>query len=278
MARFWRAHGLGNDYLVQESGPPMTAALATAICDRHSGVGADGVLEPIDGGPANYGVRIWNPDGSIAEKSGNGLRIYVRWLVEHQAAPVASTVWTGTDIIWYDSSEPHISIEMGTATCQPASVPVASDRPLLDAPLTVASTTLHVCAIGLGNPHCVVFRDELELDRLPWRAWGKELEVHPRFPNRTNVQIARIVGPAQVEIRIWERGAGETSASGSSSCATAAAAVLTGRLKPGLIQVIMPGGVLEVRVRADMSIRLQGPVEVVGTFNVDERWLAARRS
>jgi diaminopimelate epimerase len=126
----------------------------------------------------------------------------------------------------------------------------------------------------MGNPHCVVFRKEA-LDSLPWRKWGAELERHPRFPNRTNVQVARVIDEQEVEIRIFERGAGETQASGSSSCAVAAAGVRTGRLRSGRIRVRMPGGVLYVTV-SEGGILLEGPVEGIGRFELDSLWLRAR--
>ena len=271
--RLWRAHGLGNDYLVLEDGPPLDATLARALCDRHRGVGGDGVLEPMPTTEADHGVRIWNPDGSVAEKSGNGLRIFARWLVERRGAVAAFTVHTGTDRVACRVGADEVQVEMGHPTFTPAEVPVRAPAPLVDALLPDFARP--VVVLSVGNPHCVVFVDE-ELDGLPWRAWGRALEVHPSFPNRTNVQIARVTGPRGVALRIWERGAGETLASGSSSCAVAAAGVRTGRLERGLITLEMPGGVLRVTVGEDDALLLAGPVEPVGRIEVDARWLEAR--
>lgn len=267
-----RYHGLGNDYLVVVEGPPMTAGLVRAICDRHKGVGGDGVLECASVGPADYGVCIWNPDGSVAEKSGNGLRIFARWLVDVRGAPAQFSVWTGACQVWCDVGPEVITIDMGTASFEPADVPVIADAPLLDAPLP--GGPWQVCAVGMGNPHCVVFVPDP--DAVPWREWGAALEVHPSFPNRTNVQIAAVTGPGSVEVRVWERGAGETAASGSSACAVASAAVRTGRLAAGRIHVSMPGGSLVVEVGEDYSVRLIGPVERVGRADVDAGWLGSR--
>lgn len=263
--RLWRAHGLGNDYLVLEEGPALDAHLARALCHRHLGVGSDGVLEPVAGEGADFGVRIWNPDGSVAEKSGNGLRILATWLHEQRGAPQVFTVSTGAvstggEVVRCHMRPDGVSVDMGRAVVESVDELVGE---------------LSVAVVHTGNPHCVVFVEEA-LDSLPWRSWGRTLEVHPRFPARTNVQVARIVGPREVEIRIWERGAGETMASGSSSCATAAAAVRTGRLEPGQITVRMPGGALLVEVSQDYDLVLTGPVEVVGRFEVDPRWLQAR--
>jgi diaminopimelate epimerase len=267
-----RSHGLGNDYLVLESGETMTPQWVQALCDRHSGVGGDGVLEPFETERGDYGVRIWNPDGSVAEKSGNGLRIFARWLVDERGAPSRFTVWTGSCLVGCEVDGDALAVEMGQATFVPAEVPVLGEAPLLDAPLKVGIETLPVIAVGVGNPHCVVFED-LSLDELPWRTWGPLIEHHEWFPRRTNVQFARVLDARTVEIRIWERGAGETSASGSSSCGVAAAGVRTGRLKPGRITVQMPGGTLWVTVREDYSLRLEGPVQVIGRVEVHPDWL-----
>jgi diaminopimelate epimerase len=273
--RLVKSHGLGNDYLVLESGEPMSPAWAQALCHRHTGPGGDGVLEPMAAGPCDYGVRIWNPDGSVAEKSGNGLRIYARWLVDERGAPESFSVWTGACAVRCAVRGEHIAVHMGRGSVDPSAVPVRADAPLVDAPLELDDTRLRVVAVGVGNPHCVCFRDE-PLDTLPWRRWGAEIEVHDRFPNRTNVQFARVIDRRTVEIRIWERGAGETSASGSSSCAVAFAAVHTGRCDAGPITVRMPGGALLVTVAADGGLLLEGPVERVGRWVVDAHWIATR--
>jgi diaminopimelate epimerase len=276
--RFWKAHGLGNDYLVLEEPvtPALTARLVVALCDRNRGVGSDGILEPMS--PtlgADFGVRIWNPDGSTAEKSGNGLRIFARWLRDSGRSPSDRfSISTGPCRVECETTADAVSVEMGAATFTPAEVPVDAPGELVDAPIELSDGPLIVTAVGIGNPHCVVFRDE-PLDTLPWRRWGAELERHPRFPNRTNVQVARVIDRRAVEIRIHERGAGETQASGSSSCAVAAAGVRTGRLDAGRIRVEMPGGRLWVTVSPD-GVLLEGPVEAVGHFEVDPRWLASR--
>ena len=268
--KFWKAHGLGNDYLVYERGqsdPELTPDAVRALCDRHRGVGGDGILEPRDGaGVADYGVRIWNPDGSVAEKSGNGLRIFAEWLFRERGAKSEFSVWTEHCRVVCRVSRAFVAVEMGPPTFEPQSVPVTADHALIDGPLALSDTTLAVTAVGVGNPHCVHFT-ERPLDELPWRRWGAEIERHARFPNRTNVQFARCFGRAEVEIRIWERGAGETSASGSSSSAVAAAGVQTGRLDPGRIRVVMPGGVLFVTV-SESGLLLEGPVAVVGRFEL----------
>ena len=270
-----RAHGLGNDYLVLEDGPKLTPALVRALCDRHTGVGADGVLEPVDAQAADYGVRIWNPDGSIAEKSGNGLRILARWLVDERGAPQQFSVWTGHDVVRCKVGQQQIEIAMGRASFAPDRVGLASAAEVIEQTWQVGSTSLTLTAVSVGNPHCVVFVQQ-DFEQLPWRQWGAMLEAHPEFTGRSNVQFARVLGPHKVQIRIWERGAGETSASGSSSCAVVAAGLKTGRLQAGEVEVAMEGGTLYVCIAEDFDVLLKGPVEVVGRITVDERWLAQR--
>ncbi|MBA2321835.1 MAG: diaminopimelate epimerase [Deltaproteobacteria bacterium] len=256
----WRAHGLGNDYLVWECEAKLSSSLVVALCDRHRGVGGDGVLEPLPG--ADAAVRIWNPDGSVAEKSGNGLRIFARWWVERRGGPAAFAIRTDAGEVACEVEGDAVRVEMGRAELRFA------ERRFPDPDLSVT-------AIGIGNPHAVVFREE-PLDALPWRAWGAALEVHPTFPARTNVQFARIAGPGALEVRIWERGAGETLASGSSACAVVAAAVFTRRARAGTFAVHMPGGTLEVSIDEANGMVQRGPVEVVGVVAMDPRWWRTR--
>ena len=251
----FKAHGLGNDYLVW-SGSGIEAEQAVALCDRHRGPGGDGVLEPAGTDRADHGVRIWNPDGSVAEKSGNGLRIYAWWLSRYRDAGTEFSIDTGFDVVRCVVDGDQVTVEMGAAHFHE-----------LDW-IELADARLPVVALSVGNPHCVSFFEDPDLDRLPWRTWGPAIENHPVFPNRTNVQFAHVADGA-VHIRIWERGAGETSASGSSSCATAAAAVHTGRLDSGPIEVHMPGGTLHVTVGEDYAITLRGPVAPVMHFELD---------
>lgn len=275
--RVFKSHGLGNDYLVLEDGPELTPEIAAWVCDRHMGAGGDGILEPRPTSDADYGVRIWNPDGSIAEKSGNGLRIFARWLVDFQGAPREFTVSPGFDVVRCRVGDESIAVEMGSLSFEPEKIPAV--RRLVEAPLDVAGDELVVTAVSLANPHCLSYFETEDLDALPWRTWGPALENHAVFPRRINVQFARRVSAHEAEIRIWERGAGETLASGSSSCAVAAVGVATGRLAPGRITMRMPGGTLYVTVPEDPttgSILLEGPVEPIYRLELDDRWLAAR--
>jgi len=238
-----------------------------ALCDRERGVGADGVLEPRDSSEADYGVRIWNPDGSVAEKSGNGLRIFAVWLAENRDAGTEFSVHTGTDRVSCWILDEMVRVAMGRATSQPESIPV---RVLThERPFVLGEETVCVTAVGMGNPHAVIFVTE-PLDEVPWRRWGQALEGHPDFPNRTNVQVARVLDPTTIEARIWERGAGETQASGSSACAVVAAAAWTGRGARGEVRVRMPGGTLKVTLSSGDEVLLEGPVEAIGRIALRE--------
>jgi len=275
--RLFRAHGLGNDYLVLEEGPtPLDPALVRDVCHRHTGVGSDGILEPTTTGDADFGVTIWNPDGSVAEKSGNGLRIFAWWLHHQRGAAERFTVHTGTDRVACVVDGDQVRIEMGRASQQPADLPLDAQQPWTEHPLSLGADTVRVTAVSMGNPHAVVFVEQSDLDAVPWRRWGQALETHAAFPNRTNVQVAHVSADGRLELRIWERGAGPTLASGSSSCATVVAAVVTGRLPAGRHVAHMPGGNLTVTVSDTLDVVLEGPVAPVARILVDPGWLAAR--
>lgn len=260
--RFRKYHGLGNDYLVMEEGA-LSARRVVQICDRHRGLGSDGILELMPSVEADVGLRIWNPDGTIAEKSGNGLRIFAAWMAEHMDGPDDLTVELPCGIVRCQVDGDMVTVQMGTASFDAASIPATEE--MIFSPKLVGEAMLPLTAVGVGNPHCVVFLGT-DLDTMPWREWGAALENSPLFPNRTNVQFARVLDRRTIEARIWERGAGETQASGSSSCAIAAAAVKLEHCE-GTIRVLMPGGELEVTVGRDYSLILRGPVAYIGQMS-----------
>ncbi|MCS7235959.1 MAG: diaminopimelate epimerase [Armatimonadota bacterium] len=270
MSRFVKSHALGNDYIVLESHGlafPLTPEAVRRLCDRHFGVGSDGVLVRVPSDRADFGLRIYNPDGSEAEKSGNGLRIFAKYLYDHGHAPGPQfTVETPGGVVRCEVEAQvgravRVTVDMGEATFTSTRIPVLGPpREVVDEPLEVEGTALRITAVNVGNPHCVVFTDQLaavDLARL-----GPALERHPLFPQRTNVQFAQVLGPDRVRIRIWERGAGETLASGSSACAVAAACVRRGVAGPH-VQVEMDGGVLQVSVEEGFRLRMSGPAEEV---------------
>ena len=230
---------------------------------------------------ADYGLRVYNPDGSVAEISGNGLRIFAHWLHHRCAAPTRFTVSTGGRVVHCRVDGDQISVDMGRAVFAPAAVPVDAQEPFIDAPLPPeiagpGGPPLPATAVGRGKPPTEVFVEE-DPGSLPWRQWGARLETHPLFPNRTNVQFAQVLAADHIRIRIHERGAGPTLASGSSACGVAAAALRTGRAGDD-VRVEAPGGDLRVRIDGDWQLRLEGPVEVVGSFEPSPAFLARWRA
>jgi diaminopimelate epimerase len=274
MTDFFKGHGLGNDYIALEMerlGLELTPLAVRLLCDRHHGVGSDGILARVPSAAADFGVRIFNPDGSEAEKSGNGLRIFAAYLLEdgHVRERTPFTVETpgGTvrmEILSHSGDGVLIvEVEMGTASFRSADVGLAGpDRETDHEPLELASgDVVHVNTVSVGNPHCVVFQDELDMEALRRRA--PQISTHPHFARGVNVQFAVPAEPDVVDAWVWERGAGETRASGSSACAVAAAAVRRGMVSERQVEVRMPGGALQVHVRDDWSLVLRGPVESV---------------
>jgi diaminopimelate epimerase len=263
---FVKSHALGNDYIVMDPSAlsfRLTPEAIRLICDRHRGVGSDGILVAAASSAADFGLRIFNPDGSEAEKSGNGLRIFARYLHDHGlVGRPAFTVETPGGVVNVALSVDgrdveRITVDMGRATFQSAEIPAAGPpREMVDESLEVDGRAVVVTAVSVGNPHCVVFVPDLaavDLHRL-----GPRLEHHPLFPKRTNVQFAQVRGRDRIGIVIWERGAGETLASGSSACAVAAAAVRRGVADRDLT-IEMVGGTLHVTIAPDWSIRMTGP-------------------
>jgi diaminopimelate epimerase len=268
--RFVKSHALGNDYIIvdpRQLSFALTADAVRLLCDRHRGVGSDGILALQPSRRADFGVRIFNPDGSEAEKSGNGLRILARYLYDHGLTrQTRFTVETAGGVVEVelhlrDGAVDQVTVAMGRATFRSDLIPVAGPaREVVDEEVEVDGAHLAITAVSVGNPHCVVFTDALrpaDLARL-----GPLLERHPLFPRRTNVQLARVLGSDRVAILIWERGAGATLASGSSACAVAAAAVRKG-LVGRRLTVAMPGGELVVSVSEAWELQLTGPAEEV---------------
>jgi diaminopimelate epimerase len=282
MIGFAKGHGLGNDYLVFDAadlGEPSTDAIVR-ICDRNWGVGSDGILLLVPSARADFGLRIFNPDGSEAEKSGNGLRIFAKHLADHGLAKRPRfTVETKGGIVdcqchVVDGRVDAVTVEMGRATFRAADIPTtATTGDAVGVTLTLRDGAhIEATAVSVGNPHCVVFVDRL--DEAECRRLGPELERHPAFPARTNVQFVRPRSRSEIDILIWERGAGYTLASGSSSCAAASAAVRNGHCDAGTVTVRMPGGELRIDVRPDWSLRLEGPVEEVYTGTLSSEFVA----
>lgn len=276
--RFCKYQALGNDYLVLEvpgvGAAVPSPALVRAVCDRHLGVGADGVLVESATPDGRLAVRILNPDGSEAEKSGNGLRIFARYLWDRgRVGSEAFEVATRGGVVRCQVRDEGcmVFVEMGVATFDSAAIPVAGPRrEVIDEELEAGGERLRFTAVSVGNPHCVVVV-EAPTPELA-RRLGPALETHPTFRRRTNVQFVRVVDRGRIELEIWERGAGYTLASGSSACAAAAASVRRG-LCDGAVTVSMPGGELAITVAADYELTMLGPVRKVAEGTVAEELL-----
>lgn len=266
-ADFVKGHGLGNDYIVVDGerfGIPLTPERVRLLCHRNLGLGSDGVLE-VTKRVDRFFARIWNPDGSEAERSGNGLRIAAKFLSDHgytiestfvietAAGPVTTEVYRRAGRVY------AVRLEMGRAVIDRAvrSLPVERRR-------------LDVTVVSVGNPHCVIFGEPLTRERL--FAIGPLVEKHAQFPNRINVQIAVAESRESARALVWERGAGHTLASGTSACAVAAACFDRG-LVDGKVTVLMEGGQLELEVGPDLNLIMTGPAEevYVGTLSPDLR-------
>ena len=263
--KFSRYHALGNDYIVMEASSlakPLSQADVQRICHRHYGVGSDGILlretARKDGA---FSLTIYNPDGSRAEKSGNGLRIFARYLwdlglVREEPFLVATA---GGDVTCRVAPGGRVvAVDMGQVSFDSAAIPVQGpSREVLREKIEVGGREVAFCAATVGNPHCVVL--DLEATQDNAERFGPLLEHHPLFPNRTNVQLLKVLSRAEIQIEIWERGAGYTLASGSSSSAAAAVAHRLG-LVDSSVSVRMPGGVISIEIGADFSIRMTGGV------------------
>lgn len=267
--RFAKYHALGNDYIVIEptgSGRSLKPSTVRRICHRHYGIGSDGILYgPLPPVREPFYLRLYNPDGGEFEMSGNGIRIFARYLwdqglvtdgpftMETPARAVQGRVLNGGR---------RIAVEMGKVSFHSQDVPISGpSREVLNETMVVDGRSWSYSAASLGNPHCVLLLGSVSVDEALY--WGPRIEIDDRFPRRTNVQFVRVVDRANLQMEIWERGVGYTLASGSSSCAAAAVAHRLDYCDDS-VSVHMPGGTLQVTVAEDFSVTLVGPVEKIG--------------
>jgi diaminopimelate epimerase len=279
-ASFYKAHGLGNDYLIFEEGRDWlaTSSAVRAVCDPHTGIGSDGIVALLtDRSDGVFRLRMFNPDGSEFERSGNGLRVLGSYLIRH-GEPAPFSIEVGGSRVRMSvhgdlTRRSHdISVEMGQARVGAAAVGL--DPEALDASGRLAGPNggpLHVVPVSIGNPHLVVLTDEPTPALLA--EVGPFLVGHRALAHGANVQIARASGRRAAEALIWERGVGPTSASGTSACAVAVALLSEGRTDPGEVTVRMPGGEMKVTVDEDRQVVLRGPVEEICTGMLSEAFL-----
>jgi diaminopimelate epimerase len=274
--RFVKFHGLGNDYLVIKSdelaGISDLGAFARRICNRHYGAGADGIaiVGKAESDAADFNVRIFNPDGSEAALSGNGTRCAAGYLHYKK-------LWTTKELrlstlsgikkyFLREAVAPGKYVfdsELGQPKFDTRSIPMSTEEPLdkvIGYPLMVGEESFPVTALQMGNPNCCIFVNDFEA--IEWRRVGRVIESHHQFPDRTNVVFVRVIDRETLELRIWERGVGETTASGTCSCAGAVAAMLNDRADRE-VTVIMPGGRVRIKWRSDGEVEITGSSEVV---------------
>lgn len=276
--KFFRYHALGNDYIVMPSedlAQLLTPAVVERICHRHYGVGSDGILlhEPTTDGFFN--LRIFNPDGSEAEKSGNGLRIFARYLWDRGLVKFDEfKVRTKGGLVScrVATSGREVTVDMGRVSFLSSKIPVAGpEREVLREKFEVLGREYTFCAASIGNPHCTVLDAPVtasEAQRI-----GPHIEKLALFPERTNVQLLNVIDRSTIQLEIWERGAGYTLASGSSSCAASAVAHRLGLVDRDLA-VKMPGGTLSIAISSDFEVRMMGPVTHIADGVIDGEALA----
>lgn len=274
--RFTKCHGAGNDFVVvdaREMELPWSG-VAKRICDRHFGVGSDGIILIMNSTSADLKMRMFNPDGSEAEACGNGLRCFAKYAVDHMVTTklkfTVETLGGERNVTAFPDDSGRIveaELSMGAPRLKPSEIP-ADVRdvtgPILEYPIETAERTIPVSMVSMGNPHAVNFIDSDVAD-YPLLTVGPTVEHHPIFPARVNYEIARVLGRDDISARVWERGAGETLACGSGACAIAVAARLLDRCDE-TVRIHLPGGVLTITwPGGDAEVLLRGPVQEVFT-------------
>ena len=269
--RFTKMQGAGNDYVYvdcfRETLPADPAVVAQQVSNRHFGIGADGLILICPSDVADARMRMFNADGSEAEMCGNGIRCVAKYVYDHHiACKQTLRLETGAgiktvDLEVADGVARRVRVDMGEPILQAQSIPTTlSGDPVVNAALAVGAQTLAATCVSMGNPHCVIFVDQLS------DAWvlgiGPQVENDPHFPRRVNAEFVEVVSQAEVRMRVWERGSGETLACGTGACAVCVAGVLTGRTGRKVL-VRLVGGDLELEWGADNHVYMTGPaVEV----------------
>jgi diaminopimelate epimerase len=268
--RFAKAHGLGNDFILvaEEAAPAEASPWAVRLCDRHRGIGGDGVVLHART-PDGVAFRLVNADGLVGEISGNGLRCLAALAVRKGWAPARHVVSTvvGPKAVEVRAAGPsvyHVACDLGPPGLDSRDVPVALDPPtptVIDYPLEAAGRIVQVTATSMGNPHCAVFQESPADDAL-LRTLGPALEFHPFFPKRTNVEFVTVVSPSEIRVRFWERGVGYTTASGTGSASAAVASIITGRAGRA-VRAVCDGGTLDIEWPEGGSVRQTGEAEIL---------------
>jgi diaminopimelate epimerase len=270
--KFTKMQGIGNDYVYvstfDQKGPADPAALAVQVSDRHFGIGSDGLILIDPSERADARMRMFNADGSESEMCGNGVRCVAKYVFDHGIATKPRVrIETGRGILTLDievedGKARRVKVDMGAPILQGSDIPTTlPGDPPVEVPITVAGHGLRVTAVSMGNPHAIVFVDDVV--SYPVEAVGAALERHPEFPRRVNAHFVEVLGPNEVRMRTWERGSGITLACGTGACAVCVAGVLAGRTERKIV-AHLPGGDLELEWPSDeSSVFMTGPaVEV----------------
>jgi diaminopimelate epimerase len=298
---FTKVQGLGNDFLVVDLRSPTAAAQAQrvpavtdpdtvrALCDRHFGIGADGVLAILPGVSGDARMRVLNADGSEAEMCGNGIRCVAKFLYENDLSmrrPVLN-IDTGAGLLscalqTSNGTVRSVAVEMGRPRLTRDEVPLSpgGNARAVRQPITAAGRTFAFTAVSMGNPHAVIFIDDAKEDlRALADKFGPVLEVAPTFPRRTNVEFARVRG-GEIDLVVWERGVGITLACGTGACATVVAGAIEERLPAGAeIAVHLPGGTLQITAAADESgVTMRGPAVTLFRAEIDPATVLANQA
>jgi diaminopimelate epimerase len=269
---FTKMHGAGNDYIYLDGFaqklPGDVSRLAGAMSDRHTGIGADGVIVIAPSSIAKARMRMWNADGSPGEMCGNGIRCVAKYLFDRgmvDGTEFEIETDAGVKTVWVEAQNGtarRVRVSLGEPILDSGKIPtLLQGNPPLNAPLAVEGRQFWVSAISMGNPHCIMLVDE------PGDEWvlemGPQIEHHPQFPNRTNAEFVQVVSRAEIRMRVWERGTGETLACGTGACATVVACVLLNQTDRR-VACHLPGGVLDVEwSEEDNQVYLTGPAEEV---------------
>lgn len=269
--KFTKMHGAGNDYVYvncfEETLPEDIASLAVAVSDRHKGIGSDGLILICPSEKADARMRMFNADGSESEMCGNGVRCVAKYVYDHGIAKQQTLkIETGAGVLHLDlelagSRVSQVRVNMGKPILKSAEIPtLLPGDPPVDAELDLGDQSLQVTCVSMGNPHCITFVDELNDHWV--HGVGPKVEVHPMFPNRVNAEFIEVVSPAELKMRVWERGSGETQACGTGACASAVAGVLTERSERNVL-IHLPGGDLRLEWADSDEVFMTGPaVEV----------------
>lgn len=267
---FVKSHGAGNDFVLipdLDGAVALTPAFVRAVCDRHFGVGGDGVIRIARAADADFFMDYWNADGGVAEMCGNGIRCLGKYVGDRGIAgsdKIAVGTRAGTKDLELFRDDAglvtRVRVDMGRPVLARAEIPLAGDGDPLHEAIAVGGAWFEAACVSMGNPHCVLFVPNI--DEVPFQQLGPAIETHEAFPQRTNVEFVEVLGRREVRVRVWERGVGETFACGTGACATAVAAHLRG-LTGRQVAVRLPGGTLEIDWAEDDRVLLTGPVEEV---------------